>query len=152
MSIIPDFVLSLVTAHLTPLLHWFSDRVYADLLKRTPDHLLVKLHDRLDLAPIEAACAAFHHSEGPGTKPTHPVSHLVRAWLVKYLYDWSLRDLEWHIRFNLVVKWFVGYPVFAEGPDHSTLERFEVWVCFHQHRTAQSSRRTAWPARHTPTP
>jgi hypothetical protein len=30
MSIIPDFVLSLVMAHLTPLLHWFSDRVYAD--------------------------------------------------------------------------------------------------------------------------
>ena len=54
--------------------------------------------------------------------------------LVKYLYNWSLRDLEWHIRFNLVVKWFVGYPIFAVGPDHSTLERFELWVCFKQHR------------------
>ncbi|MFQ5854795.1 MAG: hypothetical protein ACE5LU_04010, partial [Anaerolineae bacterium] len=24
---------------------------------------------------------------------------------------------------------------FAAGPDHTTLERFEVWVCEHQHRT-----------------
>jgi IS5 family transposase len=135
MSIIPDFVLSLVTAHLTPLLHWFSDRVYADLLKRTPDHLLVKLHQRLDLAPLETACAAFHHAEGPGAKPTHTVPRLVRALLVGYLQDWSLRELEWQLRYNLVVKWFVGYPVFAEGPDHTTLDRFELWVCFEQHRT-----------------
>jgi hypothetical protein len=135
MAIIPDFILSLVKAHLTPLLHWFSDRVYADLIQRDPDHLLIRLHDHLDLAPLEQACAAFHHARGPGARPTHPVSHLVRAFLVKYLFDWSLRDLEWQIRFNLVVKWFVGLPVFAAGPDHSTLERFEVWVCFHQHRT-----------------
>jgi IS5 family transposase len=59
----------------------------------------------------------------------------VRALLVKYLYNWSLRDLEWHIRFNLVVKWFVGYPIYAEGPDHATLERFELWVCCKQPRT-----------------
>ena len=115
--------------------HLFSDRVYADLLKHTPDHLLVKLYHRLDWAPLETACAAFHHTEGPGAKPTHIVSHLVRALLVGYLHHWSLRELEWQIRYNLVVKWLVGYPVFAAGPDHSTLERFELWVCFHQHRT-----------------
>jgi IS5 family transposase len=135
MSIIPDFVMSLVTTYLTPLLHWFSDRVYTDLLKRTPDHLLVKLQGRLDLTPIETACATFHHAEGPGTKPTHTVPHLVRALLVGYLYDWSLRELEWQVRFNLIVKWFVGYPIFADGPDHTTLDRFELWVCFQQHRT-----------------
>jgi hypothetical protein len=104
-SIIPDFVLSLVTAHLTPLLHWFSERVYADLLKRTPDHLLVKLHERLKLASVETACATFHHVEGPGTKPTHTVPCLVRALLVGSLQDWSLRELEWQIRYNLVVHW-----------------------------------------------
>jgi IS5 family transposase len=135
MSPIPDFVLSYVTAYLKPLLHWFSERVYTDLLKRTPDHLLVKLHERLDLTAIEAACASFHHAEGPGAKPTHTVPRMVRALLVGYLQDWSLRELEWHIRYNLVVKWFVGYPVSADGPDHTTLDRFELWVCFQQHRT-----------------
>jgi IS5 family transposase len=127
--------MALVQAHLTPLLDWFSDYVYTELLKRTPDHFFIKLRQRLDLAPLEAACAAFHHAEGPGKKPTHRVPQLVRALLVGYVQDWSLRELEWQIRFNLVVKWFVGYPIFDAGPDHSTLDRFELWVCFQHHRT-----------------
>jgi len=136
MSTLPAYVLSLVATYLTSLLYWFSDQIYADLLKRDPDHLLLKLHDHVDLAPLEKACADFHHTSGPGARPTHPVPQLVRAFLVKYLFDWSLREIEWHVRFNLVVKWFVGYPLFAPGPDHSTLDRFDLWVCFHQRRTA----------------
>jgi hypothetical protein len=41
--------------------------------------------------------------------PTHPVTRLVRAELVGALYSWSLRQLEQEIRYNLVIKWFVGY-------------------------------------------
>jgi len=134
MSIIPHFVLTALISYLDPLLHWFSERVYADLLGKAADHLLVQLHHHLDLAPLEAACAAFHHSQGPGARPTHPVPQLVRALLLKYLYDWSLRELESQIRFNMLVKWFVGYPIFAFGPDHATLDRFEIWVDYHQHR------------------
>jgi IS5 family transposase len=59
---------------------------------------------------------------------------LVRALLVKHLFGWSLRQLEFHLRFNLLVKWFVGYAIFEVGPDHATLERFEQWVCAHQTR------------------
>ena len=135
MAIIPDFALAVVKIYFAQLLLWLSDQTYLTLLHRAPDHLLVKLADHLNFTPLEAACAAFHHRNGPGTTPTHPVPRLVRALLVGYLYHWSLRDLEWHIRFNLIVKWFGGYPIFAEGPDHSTLERFEIWVCFKQHRT-----------------
>lgn len=51
MSPIPDLALSFVTAHQTPLLHWFSGRIYADLLKRMPDHLLVKLRQRCPRIP-----------------------------------------------------------------------------------------------------
>jgi len=134
MAIVPDFVLTLVNAHLEPLLDWFSDRLYVEFLKHAADHLLVQLHTRLDCRPLEQACAAFHHSRGPGTRPTHSVPRLVRALLVKALFDWSLREVEWHLRFNLVVKWFVGYRIFDAGPDHTTLERFEQWVTRHQHR------------------
>jgi len=134
MSIIPSFVQQVITAYSDHLLGWFSARVYADLIKRAPDHLLVQLHDHLDLAPLEEACASFHHRSGPGAPPTHTVSRLVRALLVKYLYDHSLRSLEHEIRFQLIVKWFVGYPLFAAGPDHCTLERFEQWVCTNQRR------------------
>ncbi len=125
MPIIPDFALAVVKIYLAQLLIWLSDQTYLTLLQRDPEHLLVKLAEHLNFTPLETACAGYHHSTGPGTTPTHPVARLVRALLVGYLYHWSLRDLEWHIRFNLVVKWFVGYPLFAEGPDHSTLERFD---------------------------
>ena len=135
MAIIPDFAWAVVKTYFAQLLLWLSDQTYLTLLRRDPDHLLVKLAEHLNVTSLEAACAAYHHRNGPGTTPTHPVPRLVRALLVGYLFHWSLRDLEWHIRFNLVVKWFVGYPIFAEGPDHSTLERFELWVCFKQHRT-----------------
>ncbi len=134
MAIVPDFVLTIVTAHLTPLLDWFSQRLYAEFLPHAADHLLVKLHTRLDVRRLESACAGFHHLSGPGAPPTHTVARLVRALLVKALFGWSLREWEWHIRFNLIVKWFIGYRIFDAGPDHVTLERFEQWVTEHQHR------------------
>jgi hypothetical protein len=135
MSNIPKAVLSIVDAYLDSLLLWFSDYVYTELLKRAQDHVLVKLQAHLDFTALEKACAGYHHSTGPGAPPTHTVPQLVRALLVKYLFDWSWRQLEFQIRFNLIVKCFVGYPIFAAGPDHTTLERFDVWVCKHQHRT-----------------
>jgi len=135
MSTIPEAVLAIVNAHLKALLLWFSDYVYTELLKRAQDNVLVKLRTHLDFTALEKACASYHHHTGPGAPPTHAVPQLVRALLVKYLFGWSLRQLEFQIRFNLIVKWFVGYSIFAAGPDHTTLERFEVWVDEHQHRT-----------------
>lgn len=135
MSTIPEAVLAIVHAHLNALLLWFSDYVYTELLKRAQDNVLVKAQAHLDFTTLEKACASYHHHTGPGAPPMHTVPQLVRALLVKYLFDWSLRQLEFQIRFNLIVKWFVGYPIFAAGPDHTTLERFEIWVDEHQHRT-----------------
>lgn len=138
MSIIPElpeFVISVINGHLKAVLLWFSDYVYTQLLKRARDELLVKAYPLLDFTAVEEACIDYHHTTGPGAPPTHTVPRLVRALLVRYLFDWSYRQLEFQIRFNLIVKWFVGYPIFAAGPDHTTLERFEVWVCEHRHRT-----------------
>ena len=69
MSILPPFVEELLAVYLEPLLHWFSDRIYADLLKPAEDHLLVKLHRHLDFRVLEQACAGYHHASGPGTPP-----------------------------------------------------------------------------------
>ena len=135
MNIIPQFVLKTLIHYLPALLDWFSTRIYADLIGQADDHLLVQVNELLDLAPLEAACAAYHHESGPGTRPKHTVPRLVRALLVQQLYGWSQRESEIQIRFNLVVKWFVGYALYARGPDHSTLSRFEQWVDLHQHRT-----------------
>ncbi|MEA3341868.1 MAG: transposase, partial [Chloroflexota bacterium] len=134
MSAIPQPVMAMVDRYFEPLLVWFSEKVYAELIARAGNHLLVNLHDKLDFGFLEETCAPFHHTSGPGTRPTHTVPRMVRALLVKYLFDWSLRQLEFQIRYNLIVKWFVGYGVLDAGPDHSTLQRFEDWVREHQHR------------------
>jgi hypothetical protein len=47
---------------------------------------------------------------------------------VRYLYGYSLREAEQAINANLFIKWYVNYGVFEAGPDHSTLEDFELWL------------------------
>ncbi len=135
MDSIPPIVRSVVEAHLKTLLYWFSDEIYRRLWRQAESHFLVRLRDHLDWKPLEAVCAAYHHDSGPGAPPTHTVARLMRALLVKYLLDLSLRQLEHEIRWNMLAKWFVGYAVFEAGPDHATLERFEQWVCEHKART-----------------
>jgi len=109
--------------------------MYGRLLGRAQSHFLFRLKGQLNFAALEQACAGYHHQSGPGAPVVHPVSRLVRALLVKYLLDLSLRELEHAIQWELLVKWFVGYAVFEAGPDHSTLERFEQWVYVHHPRT-----------------
>ena len=33
----------------------------------------------------------------------------------------------------MIIRWFVGYTLFDPPPDHTTLERFELWLNQHQH-------------------
>lgn len=134
MNSIPSHMLSLIQFHLSTLLYWFSDEMYRRLLVRAQSHFLFRLKKQVDFAALEEACAGYHHQRGPGAPMVHTVSRLVRALLVKYLLDLSLRQLEHAIHWNLLVKWFVGYAVFEAGPDHSTLERFEQWVYTHHPR------------------
>ena len=103
MPILPDFARILIVAYLEPVLHWVSEQIYAELLKRADDHFLLDLHATLDFTPLESACATFHHTEGPGVGSTHPVPYLVRALLIGALFGWSLRQLEFQIRFHLLI-------------------------------------------------
>jgi hypothetical protein len=57
----------------------------------------------------------------------------VRAEIVRaYADDCSDRELEWLIASNLIVRFFVGLPLLAISPDHSTLQRFHLWMCDNQ--------------------
>lgn len=111
-----------------------SNYTYDRLQSRDPDQPLFQLAALLDFAPLEKACANYHNQSGPGCKPTHPVPKLLRALLVKYFSDYSLREAEFHIRYNLLLKSFVGYAVFDEGPDHTTISRFENYLLLHHPR------------------
>ena len=133
MIIIPDFLPAVILPFWSRLLTALSTQIFALALPRS--HYLVQLTQHLDCTPLEQACATYQHTAGPGSYATHTVPRLVRALLVKYLRNLSLRELEDEIRTNLASKWFVGYSPFEAGPDHSTLERFEQWVIAHQART-----------------
>lgn len=101
--------------------------------------MLVKLDSYLDFEPIEKACTSYRHSSGPGTQSYYPVSILVRALLVGYLYDLSLRQLEQRLHSDLLVRWFVGLSAFGDVPTYCTLERFEQWVSKYHRRIYQDT-------------
>jgi IS5 family transposase len=134
MTILPQTLLQILAPYLDLLFVWFSDQVYERMLRSQRKHLLVQIHESLDLQTMEAACEDYHHQIGPGAKPTHRVSILLRALLIKYLYNLSYRQVEAAIQTNLLMRWFIGYRLFDPVLDHSTLERFEVWLRRHQPR------------------
>lgn len=119
---------------LSKLLAIVAEYFTASVLERCHNHLLVKLTKHLDFAPIETACAAYRHNSGAGAPATYPVAVLVRCLLVGYLYGLSLRELEQRLYSDMLVRWFVGLSAFEDVPDHTTLERFELWVEQHQRR------------------
>ena len=132
---VPPFVLALLARWLDPLLAWFSAQVYRAVLARCRSHPLVRLAQTYDPHAVVAACAPYHHAAGPGTKPTYPVSILVRAEIVR-VWAGSCSDpaLEQLLASNLVCRAFVGLALLGPTPDHSTLNRFHAWLTLHQPR------------------
>jgi len=131
MSIIPEnltAIAPILSQYLSPLLDWLSQQVYERLLARAGGHPLVRLAGFLDFRPLERACAGYQHHNGRGRPNVHTVPKLLRAMFIKYWFDFSLRRLEEEIRYNLLVKWFVGYALYEEGPDHTTLHRIEAYL------------------------
>jgi hypothetical protein len=132
MTIIPDFLRTIIESYHLILLAWFSDYVYQQLVPQ--NHPLRRLNELVDFAALEIACAGFHKQNGMGCPIAHPVSRLVRALLIRYLYDYSLRGTQAAIREQISVKWFVGCPLHGDGISYSSLHRFETYVCEHQPR------------------
>jgi len=107
---------------------------YERQLTRYRHHWLVQLHQVADLSRLEQACIDFHANNGLGAPVIHSAPRLVRALLVKYLHNLSLRQTEELIDNHILTKWFVGYGLFETPPDHSTLDRFELWLFRHHPR------------------
>lgn len=131
---VPPFVQYLVGCFFAPLVAWLETLVLRLVLARCADHPLVQLAQRFDPAAVVRACATYYHADGTkGAPPTYSVDLLVRAEIVRSWADsCSDRDLEWHLASNLVVRFFVGLPLLAVSPDHSTLARFHAWLSDHQ--------------------
>lgn len=126
--ILQQTILFIISSYWAILIEFFSDYLLEKALAHASCHLLVKLSQKLDFAPLEKLAAEYHHQHGPGAPVTHASRQLIRALLVKYLYDFSLRETEERLNSDMIIRWFVGYNLFTPPPDHSTLERFELWL------------------------
>ena len=129
MPILPQVALFVIIQSWSMVLQLVSAVWYERQLARYRDHWLVKLNQLLDLTSLEQACASFHADSGRGAPITHPIPRLVRALLIKYLYNLSLRQTEEQIDNHLLVKWFVGYGLFETPPDHLTTPPLTASSC-----------------------
>lgn len=128
MEIIPENLKTLIEKNDELLRKYYEEQLVEGILRQNEEHLLVKLKEMMDFKGIEQACEGYHHQSGPGSHPRHTVEKMVRVLLVKALYDLSYRKVERILKTDLVVRWFAGYGLSEQTPDHSTVERFEIWV------------------------
>jgi len=66
----PHFLQAWIVTFLSPILAWAEERILRQMLLRCADHPLVQLGLHYDPAPVVAACAHYHHQDGPGKLPT----------------------------------------------------------------------------------
>ena len=130
---LPPRILLVLARWWAPILAWLTTHLEQRMLARCRLHPLVALAQVYDPTPVVLACAAFHHQRGPGAPPTFPVALLVRAEIVRaWLGAVSDRQLEQVLTTDLLCRWFVGLPLLAPAPDHTTLNRFHAWLAAHQ--------------------
>jgi len=124
--ILPENLQNMLKNHQGILETWFSEQLYSRFVCNHAGHLPVRLNATLEMDEVEKACVGYYHQSGAGRPVLHGVKRLMQGVLVCGLFKYSLRETEQAINGNLFIKWYVGYGVFENGPDHSTLEDFEL--------------------------
>ena len=94
MPILPQSALFVILQSWSLVLELVSAYWYERQLSRYQNHWLVQLTNIVDLSGLEQACAGFQADNGQGRPISHTPARLVRALLVKYLHNLSLRQTE----------------------------------------------------------
>lgn len=89
--------------------------VTADSLLRK-DHPYRKIDKILDLTEIIPQFEALYSKQGA---PALPLQKGLRAMIVQFLEDFSDRQMEAAVAENIAVKWFCGFELGQDTPDHS---------------------------------
>jgi len=97
--------------------------IYKTLAQLVPkDHLLRKIKKVIDLTFVRDSVRELY-CKNKGRPSIDPVV-AVKIWLIGYLYGISSeRRLMADIQVNLAYRWFIGYNLEEEIPDHSSLTR-----------------------------
>lgn len=129
---LPCFVLSVVQSYEKAVLAWCSQQMYQRLLSKAHSHLLVQVKAVVSFADIEAKCEGYFHTGGRGRPATYTVGQMSRLLFLKYLYHHSYRESAEAVCYHWLWRWFCGFSLFEETPDHTRLFDFETWVCREQ--------------------
>lgn len=89
--------------------------ITSDSLVRA-DHAYRKMLGILDLSRIEEEMESLYSKVGA---PGIPVEQGLKALILQFLEDYSDRQMEKALEENVAVKWFCGYELIDETPDHS---------------------------------
>jgi len=96
----------------------FFDLVY----DRIPqDHPLRQMKEVLDFSFVGELVAETYGTCG---RPSHDPQVLFRMLFLAFLGNWSDRQCEEQIKYNLAARWFVGLSLDEHVPDHTALCRF----------------------------
>lgn len=98
---------------------FLSHAVYDSLIP--PDHFARRLRGLLDWKALAAQIEdCYRH----GGRPSVPPGVMLRVVVAQYLYDYSDRQMEEALSFNIAMKFLAGLEPDAPGIDHSTISRF----------------------------
>ena len=92
MVILPRLIPYVIT--LAQLIVMLDERNADDIQKRMPRHPLVQLNRHMQFERLEDACEKYYHQSGPGRPAEYSIGCLVRALIVEWVYQLSLRELE----------------------------------------------------------
>ena len=86
------------------------------------DHILVRVDRVLDLGWLREEVADCNCAEGgrPGIDPEVALRLMLVGLLLGYVHD---RRLMREAQVNLAIRWFIGYGLHEQLPDHSSLTR-----------------------------
>lgn len=130
MKEIPIVVSRIIEENLAHVLAWCSHYLYDRLHRRWQKEHLVQCQEHVAFTPIEQACAPYHKKQvgQRGRAVTHSVKKMVRVLYLMYQENCSYRQTESRLRRDLLWRWFAGYALFDETPDHNTIYLFDAYV------------------------
>src|SRR5215207_10916861 len=86
------------------------------------NHLFRRIDKLLDLTSCEQEFSSLYSKDG---KNGLPVRQALRMMIVQFMQDYSDRQMEKALEENIAVKWFCGFELQDNTPDHSFLESSE---------------------------
>jgi IS5 family transposase len=109
---------------------WVSQMHYGQVVEQAgQDHILVRIKQRFDLSGVEQGCVGYRRYAGEqGVEARYTLRQLCYGVLAKSVLGYSYAEMAAELRYNSLLRWFVGYDLKQNSFCAVTLWRFEQWL------------------------